>query len=102
MGLPAYRCSDDLPERIPELLRLQGMECEVEPAQDSVEHNYRIRARHGTVSFSGFRDEDANYMFFLTCSLNPLFWLADHRLLCNVESVLVAEGAVRIKQDGKN
>jgi hypothetical protein len=93
MGLPTYNCTEELAQRVPDVLSPIGVHVVPRP-RPRCRHSYTLRRGLGTVQFGGFVEKEGDpYTFFLTCGSNPLLWLFDMRLLSRVEKILLSHGA---------
>lgn len=104
MGLPTYNCPHTLMPSVLGLMERSGLRVEPQAlGREPTEEDYllfgqvfshRIRRGAGTVYLASFpRQGDEGLTFTLTCGSNPWLWLADMRLLREVEAVCLSHGA---------
>ena len=103
-GLPTYDCGTEFPALVPDLMGRHGITVEPmalahEPYREDLAvfgtiYRYRLRRGRGTVEMASFpRREGSPLSFTLTCGGVPLYWPADMRLLREVESIALSQGA---------
>ena len=100
MGLILYRCPEDLPDRIPEVLL--GMQfpatCEFRPKHDGDDRGFRYEAERGRgrISILGGLEDGDIVCSIVFGSLNPLGWRASEELLKDATEALLQAGMKEI------
>jgi hypothetical protein len=100
MGFPIYKCGNEFPNRIQDVLRDRGFEVEALP--EIAEHMNRIhggfsfRVRRGNAGIRVAGAEEKGAMHFHVVfdnSLDPISWRPSEILADEVQAILVEHGA---------
>ena len=99
MAYPVFRCDDDFPKRIPELLK--GVGAKIEAISDETEkfscpNGFAYRLTRGLAAvqiFGGTEEGEMNFCIVWGRNLNPFTWWASNRLSHEVQKELSKAGA---------